>query len=287
MARIAGGSYAMGLDEQQVVEACTKYPSACHQVQGEAPSRPTTVAPFDLDVHEVTNAEFARFLTVNGPALHVAQDPDDHYLRFVRYHLREGDDFLLYDGHPDTSGIELSASGPFKAKTGFEQLPVTQVTWLAARLYCKNLNKRLPLESEWELAARGLDDRPFPWGNEPPTCKGVRIPSDGTLSVLDPALCDNRRVTPFPVMSAPQDVTPQGVFDLGGNVVEWVDDDASVNDDETSYASRLNGEKPACARGGAFNTSFYTRTTARSYRLAFNPGANLGFRCAKSVVSSQ
>jgi formylglycine-generating enzyme required for sulfatase activity len=287
MVRLAGGSYAMGLDEQQVVETCTKYPSVCHQVQAEAPARPATVAAFDLDVHEVTNEEFAKFLTTIGPSLHVVEDRDDHYLRYVRYRLRGADDFVLYDGYRDTAGIELVPAGPFKAKADFQRLPVTQVSWLGARLYCKNANKRLPTESEWELAARGLNDRPFPWGFEPPKCKRVHIPSDGTLKLLDPDRCDNERTTPFKIMTAEQDVTPEGVHDLGGNVVEWVDDDALVNDEQASYESRLVAEKPTCVRGGAFNSSFYTRTTARSYRLAFNVGPNLGFRCAKSIPSTE
>ncbi|HMI86334.1 MAG TPA: bifunctional serine/threonine-protein kinase/formylglycine-generating enzyme family protein [Polyangiaceae bacterium] len=286
MAHLAGGTYAMGLSDQQVAEACKKYPMKCDPIHAEGPPRPVTVAPFDLDVHEVTNEEFAKFLMNIGPSLRIVADIDEHYLRFVRYSLRQGDDFVLYDGDKASGGIELSLSGPFKAKPTFERLPVTQVSWLGARLYCKDQKKRLPTESEWELAARGLDDRPFPWGREDPVCKDVHIPSHKDLSVRDPAGCDNQRVIPFPVMSAQQDVTPEGIFDMGGNVVEWVDDDAQVNDDEASYSSRLSEEKPVVVRGGAFNSSFLARPTARFHRLAFNVARNLGFRCARSISSN-
>jgi formylglycine-generating enzyme required for sulfatase activity len=87
-------------------------------------------------------------------------------------------------------------------------------------------------------------------------------------------------------MSAPQDITPDGVKDLGGNVAEWVDQDERANDDESTYVKRLTAETPAIFRGGAFDMSFMTRSTARNFRLAFDVAGNIGFRCAKSAPIS-
>jgi iron(II)-dependent oxidoreductase len=167
MVRLAGGSFAMGLDEEKLAAMCATYPRGCPpEARNETPPRPTTVAPFELDQREVTNAEFADFLTTIGPSVRVLQDDDDHRPRYVRYSLRSKDDFLLYDGWQPAGGIEVSAEA-FRARPGFENLPVTQVSWLGARLFCKNAVKRLPTEAEWEFAARGIDGRPYPWGSEP------------------------------------------------------------------------------------------------------------------------
>jgi formylglycine-generating enzyme required for sulfatase activity len=87
-------------------------------------------------------------------------------------------------------------------------------------------------------------------------------------------------------MSAPQDVTPDGVRDMGGNVLEWVDDNEMLNTDEATYASRLTAERSAVYRGGAYNAAFMARSTSRTFHLAFNVGTNLGFRCAKSLAAS-
>jgi formylglycine-generating enzyme required for sulfatase activity len=289
MIRMAGGSFRMGLEQEELNAACSRYPKGCApEAQDEYPSRAVTVAPFELDQHEVTNEDFAAFLTTIAPSLNIGPDPDhDNAPRYVNYGLRPGESLLLYDDWILAAGIEISPDVVFHVRPAFEKLPVTLVTWFGARLYCKNAMRRLPTEAEWELAAGGREKRSFPWGENRASCDTVHIASGGFLDVDAPEHCDNARKIPFPVMTAAQDVTPEGIYDLAGNVAEWVDDDNSLNQDEEAYARRLRAETPSVFRGGSINTSFMARTTSRGFRLPFNDGSNLGFRCAKSLPRNQ
>ncbi len=287
MVRLLGGSFSMGSDAEDLALQCPTYPKGCPpEAQNEVPRHRVTVAPFELDVREVTNQEFSKFLNEIGSSLHFVEDADDHYDRFVRFSLRSNDMFLLYDLWPGTAGIRLvdkKTEYPFIARADFDQLPVTHVSWLGARLFCKNAGKRLPSEAEWEFAAAGSQRRPYPWGSAAPDCDRVHIAGNGYLPLLNPMHCEANREFPFKVMSAAQDITPEGVMDLAGNVGEWVDVDASVNWDEQAYMRRLAGESPEVFRGGAYNMSFMARSTSRNFRLAFNVAENIGFRCAKSL----
>jgi serine/threonine protein kinase len=286
MVRLRGGSFSTGTDAEDLAITCKTLPKGCPpEAQNEIPRRAATILPFELDEHEVTNEDFVTFLNATAPSLSVAQDPDDHYDRFVNYFFRSNDALLIYDLWSGTAGIRYTEANRegFSARPQFEKLPVVQVSWLGARLFCKNAGKRLPTESEWEFAAGGSERRPYPWGGTPPACEGVHIASKGWISLIDPDRCDNVRETPFPVMTAGQDSTPEGVKDLAGNVAEWVDADDGANIDDAAYEKRLMSETPAIFKGGAFNTNFMARSAARNYRLAFNVADDLGFRCARSI----
>jgi serine/threonine protein kinase len=156
----------------------------------------------------------------------------------------------------------LSATGTVAADVlGKGNQPVRGVTWDQAVAYCRWVNKRLPTEAEWEVAGRGPGPNPqlYPWGN--------KANADGDAANLPDQ--DTYEVGAFSFNKS-----PFGVFDLVGNVWEWVGD---------SYASTSPGSK--ILRGGRFGVP----VLELSYRLTVVPGDTryiqyAGFRCAADQV---
>jgi hypothetical protein len=136
--------------------------------------------------------------------------------------------------------------------------PVTGVSWFEASAYCAWDGVRLPTEAEWHQAARGLDGREYPWGNNEP---------DETRANFG-----NRVGRATPVGLYPAGATPEGVADMAGNVWEWVED---------WYQRR----KKRVLRGGSFvNGPQELGTAFRGWGEPAYWFNDIGFRCLRKVV---
>ena len=250
MVRIEGGTIHLGKSTAEVEAMCRELGPRCQhpRIDWQAPSVTAQIAPFYLDVNEVTNAEMAEVLESMRSTLSVA-DEDDNTKRFVRpvSSAPEGAPFLV-DLHPAAGGIELTSDLHYVARPGREQLPVVQVSWYGAVFFCEAKGKRLPTEDEWETAARGPEDRTYPWGDAMARCDGVALPPDGLLPM--PATCAPADIVALrPVGTSLQDVTPEGVHDLGGNAAEWTDSDFAEGGRDM-HAAHPTAKTARVLRGG-------------------------------------
>ena len=94
----------------------------------------------------------------------------------------------------------------YEAEPGFEDYPMNAVTWFGAQAYCQWVDARLPTEAEWELAARGIDGRVYPWGNQPPDANRA-IFGGVDFSALQP------------VDALPEGASYYGVLNMAGSVI--------------------------------------------------------------------
>jgi formylglycine-generating enzyme required for sulfatase activity len=111
--------------------------------------------------------------------------------------------------------------------------PINCIDWDQAAAYCAWKGLRLPTEAEWEYAARGNDDRVYPWGNEAPSASRLNMCGAECAAMAKRDLQQDWKVmyegsdgweTTAPVGSYPHGATRSGVLDMAGNVWEWTAD---------------------------------------------------------------
>lgn len=183
-------------------------------------------------------------------------------------------------------------------------LPADSVTWMEAREYCQKSGKRLPTEAEWEYAARGGATSEFYWGEQLESGKANFCDRECALNVRFPEISDGFKNT-APVGSFPPN--PFGLYDMAGNISEWVFDSyhegyyiisprenpqgaliqVSQKPREGEPDSLFLAERSASrkvVRGGAWETTpFMLRPSSRK---VFYPGYRIegvGFRCAADL----
>ena len=207
-------------------------------LENEKPSHTVFLSGFYIDKFEVTTTQYASFLKETG--------------------LRPPNFWKLIDFEKHN------------------QHPVIGISWVAANHYCTHYGKSLPTEAQWEKAARGVDQRLFPWGNNPPTSEHAHFHSvnEGYDIVK-------------PVGSKYLGASFYGAYDMAGNVSEWVADwygeNYYSNSPNKNPKGPENGKSKIYRGGNFYEAGWYIRSTFRVMTWAGHSNSMTGFRCAQSI----
>ena len=254
MIYVPGGSFQMGANQD---------PSSSGDFN-ENPEHPVQVDGFWIDKHLVDHKQFTEFLYFQGNLI-------DHGVTW-------------YDDESEYSLFENRVEF-LKPYLGFEDYPVMDISWYGAQAYCEWVGGRLLTEAEWEYAARGPENRIYPWGNEFDCTRGNF--SEGADDE-EPGYssgesgCDGFELT-SPVDAHPQGASWVGVLDLAGNVWDWVADWGATPYPTGLQVNPTGPESGAnkIARGGSWNDyGWGVHATLRGEYPPTYRSPAIGFRCA-------
>ena len=175
------------------------------------------------------------------------------------------------------------------------------MTWFQADAYCRAVGKRLPTAAQWELAARGVDSRSYPWGNDPPTAHLLDVCDHDCAQWLDrrgfvgPSMYKDSDsdgfATTAPVNSYPDGASPFGVLQMAGDVAEWTADEyvapypaGPLEDPPPVTTEAAAGDKRYELRGGGWlaNDAAKVRAAYRGWNRPAVRDIGNGFRCARA-----
>ena len=256
MVLVPEGAFQMGSNLDEVMPFCPGWDQGRQCIAdnyiGEAGVHTVVLDTYYIDQYEVTNQAYTQCVMSGN-----CQVPADISLGTQDY----------YYGNPK-----------------FANYPVVHVTWNDAVKFCNWRGGRLPTEAEWEKAARGTDQRFFPWGNGYSSTKANLCDINCTAQQTNKDLNDGYPYTsPVGIFTDAQ--SPYGAYDMAGNVWEWVIDWY----DEGYYSTQLAGsENPRgpdsgdgrVVRGGSWVSNiFNARTTLRLNYQPDQQAFHIGFRC--------
>jgi len=204
----------------------------------EMPQRKVFLNAFHIDKYSTTVGRFAKYLEATGA------DPPEYW-----------------------NMVNVTADADY---------PVVGVDWDQAQAYCKWAGKRLPTEAEWEKAARGMDGRKHPWGNDPPSPQFANVGRGGTFGYTKSL----EKVGTYEAGKS-----PYGVYEMIGNVWQWMADwyDRSYyqNAPEKNPKGPEKGEFKVIRGGSWAKVPLVVRVAARHRAAPTSQTTSIGFRCAK------
>jgi formylglycine-generating enzyme required for sulfatase activity len=234
--KIPGGTYEIGSSPEKQHRLYD-----AERFDLELTPRQVTLKPFQIARDPVTVGEFEEFLEDGGYS-------QQKYWRAGGY------------------GAYGTAPKDWEDQLRYPARPVVHVSWHVAMAFCAWAEHALPMEEQWEVAARGQECRRYPWGNERPTAD--RLNFQGEIGHPTPPGI-------FPLGSTPD---PEAICDLAGNVWEWCRNDLTrfaENFDVSADVSRV-------VRGGSWDDRARNVRCAIRYRLpAEYQGSYLGFRLVR------
>lgn len=292
MVWIPGGSFTMGSTDY--------YPD-------EQPLKKVEVAGFWIDKYEVTNTQFSEFVDATA-YITVAErqlDPND-FPGIPTGQLKPGSVVFIMPTELANSGnltqqwqFILGAqwrrpTGPDSNLDGKEHHPVVHIAYEDALAYAKWLGHKLPTETQWEYAARGgLEQQTYVWGEEfTPNSIWQANTWQGMFPVLNTEDDGYVGVAPIGCYAA----NGYGLYDMTGNVWEWVSDwyypkhqevvPATQGKKKTGYDPRQPNVPVRVIKGGSYlcakNYCMRYRPAARHAQETTLGAAHIGFRTVKN-----
>jgi formylglycine-generating enzyme required for sulfatase activity/serine/threonine protein kinase len=259
MVAIAAGSFAMGLSSAEPPDSNPR-----HQV---------TLSGYCIDKFEVTVERYRQCVT-QGKC-----KPPSNKVEWPKLAANE------------RKAYEPLCTYHSKLRGNF---PLNCIDWEAASAFCKARGGNLPTEAQWEYAARGPAERLYPWGDDEPNNKYLNAcgkecthwSRGQRLNLLGLSNTDDGYATLAPVGKFAHGRSGFGLYDMAGNVAEWVFDNYGpyADADATDPQGPATGVSKV-VRGAAWTGSYasHFRNTRRASEVPNASRADLGFRCAQPL----